>query len=166
MAGSVSKTILVGNLGKDPEIRNTGAGKPVASFSIATSESWKDKNSGERKEHTDWHNIVVFDENLARFAEHHLKKGMKIYVEGQNKTRKWTDKQGVERYTTDVVLQGFNARLESLEKLEGGGGRPAAESPDDYGTTRSSESRPQSGAPAGRGGIDMDDDIPFSAEFR
>lgn len=161
MAGSVSKTILVGNLGKDPEIRNTGAGKPVVSFSVATSESWKDKASGERKEHTDWHNVVVFEENLARFAEHHLKKGMKVYIEGQNKTRKWTDKNGVERYTTDVVLQNFNSRLESLEALASG--RSTAE-PDDYGTTSTRPGKgPSSGAPAGRS---MDDDIPFHAEFR
>lgn len=158
MAGSVSKTILVGNLGKDPEIRNSGAGKPIASFSIATSESWKDKTSGERKEHTDWHNIVVFDETLVRFAEHHLKKGMKVYVEGQNKTRKWTDKQGVERYSTDVVIQGFNGRLESLEKLESDRAPPP-----DEGAYGSERTRPSSGAPAGGG---MDDDIPFSPEVR
>jgi single-strand DNA-binding protein len=166
MAGSVSKTILIGNVGKDAVIRNSGAGKGIASFSVATSESWKDKNSGERKERTEWHSVVVFAEPLVKFAEHHVKKGLKVYIEGQNQTRKWTDKDGVERYSTEIVLNGFNARLESLERLEGSGAPPAADSPDDYGTTRSSESRPQSGAPAGRGSIDMDEDIPFSAEFR
>jgi single-strand DNA-binding protein len=160
MAGSVSKTILIGNLGKDPEIKNKGDGKSMAIFSIATSESWKDKTSGERKEHTDWHNIVVFEEKLAHFAEHYLKKGMKVYIEGQNKTRKYTDKAGIERYSTDVVLQGFNARLESLERIEGDS-RPAPDE-DSYGTT---STRASNGA-AGGGNMGADGDIPFQAEFR
>lgn len=155
MASSVSKTILIGNLGKDPELRNLGNGKSVATFSVATSESWRDKDSGERKERTEWHNIAVFEENALRFAEHHLKKGMKVYIEGQNSTRKW-EKDGQTHYTTDVVLRGFNCRLESLEKLEGSG-RPPPPDEDSYGTTttRQSERRTESNF----GG--MDDDIPF-----
>ena len=156
MAGTVSKTILIARLGKDPEMKNKGDGKSMATFSVATSESWKDKASGERKEHTDWHNIVVFDETLARFAEHHLKKGMVVYIEGQNKTRKYTDKAGIERYSTDVVIQSFNGRLESLEKLEGSS-RPGPQSEDDYGTTKTRE--PSNGA-AGGGNMG-ETDIPF-----
>lgn len=153
MAGSVSKTILIGNLGKDPELKNNGNGKTFAVFSIATSESWKD-DKGERKEVTDWHNITVFSEPLVRFAEHHLKKGMKVYIEGQNKTRKW-EKDGHTFYSTDVVLRGFGAVLTSLEKLESSGSRgPSDEG--DYGTPRD---RPATSGSAA--GPSMSDDIPF-----
>ena len=154
MAGSVSKTILIGHLGKDPEILNMGNGKSMARFSVATSESWKDKDSGERKESTDWHNIAVFAEPLVRFAEHHLKKGMKVYIEGKNRTRKF-EKDGQTHYATDVVLQGFGARLDSLEKLEGGS-RPV-QSEDDYGTPSSRTPEAQSEGNIG----DVDDEIPF-----
>jgi single-strand DNA-binding protein len=160
MAGSISKTILVGNLGKNPEIRNTGAGKAIATFSVATSESWKDKDSGDRKERTEWHNIVVFNEALARFAEHHLKKGMKVFIEGENRTRKW-EKDGHTNYTTEVVIQGFNHRLESLEKIEGSGRPPPDE--DNYGTT---STRPGKGASSGAPAGFDDGDIPFAPEVR
>src|SRR5581483_1781296 len=109
MAGSVNKVILVGNLGKDPEIRRTQDGRPIANLSIATSESWRDKNTGERKEKTEWHRVVIFSEGLCKIAEQYLKKGSKVYLEGQLQTRKYTDKEGVEKYSTEVVLQGFNS---------------------------------------------------------
>lgn len=150
MAGSVSRTILIGNLGKDPELKGTGD-KTFAVFSIATSESWRD-DKGERKEVTDWHNIAVFAKPLVQFAEHHLKKGMKVYIEGQNKTREW-EKDGVKFRATDVVLRGFNCRLESLEKLEGSGAGRGPSGEDDYGTQRD---RGEAGP-----GASTDDDIPF-----
>ena len=115
MAGSVNKVILVGNLGKDPEIRRTQDGRPIANLSIATSESWRDKNTGERKEKTEWHRVVIFSEGLAKIAEQYLKKGSKVYVEGQLQTRKYTDKDGNEKYSTEVVLQGFNSALTMLD---------------------------------------------------
>ncbi len=115
MAGSVNKVILIGNLGRDPEIRRTQDGRPIANFSIATSESWRDKNSGERKEKTEWHRIVCFNEGLCKVIENYVKKGSKVYVEGQLQTRKWTDKDGVEKYSTEVVLQGFNGTLTMLD---------------------------------------------------
>ncbi|MGL6011016.1 MAG: single-stranded DNA-binding protein [Shewanella oncorhynchi] len=124
MSGSVNKVILIGNLGKDPEIRHTKDGKPIASFSIATSEKWTDKNTGEKKESTDWHNIVVFNEGLAGVVQKYVKKGSKVYVEGQLKTRKWTDKEGHERYTTEVILQGFDAKMVMVGGSEGSGNRP------------------------------------------
>src|SRR5215469_6959482 len=109
MAGSVNKVILVGNLGKDPEVRRMQSGEPVVNLSIATSESWRDKASGERKEKTEWHRVVIFNENLAKVAEQYLRKGAKVYIEGQIQTRKWTDQSGAEKYSTEVVLQGFNS---------------------------------------------------------
>ena len=109
MAGSVNKVILVGNLGKDPEIRRTQDGRAIANLSVATSESWRDKATGERKEKTEWHRVVIFSEPLAKVAEQYLKKGAKVYIEGQLQTRKWTDQAGVEKYSTEVVLQGFNS---------------------------------------------------------
>jgi single-strand DNA-binding protein len=115
MAGSVNKVILVGNLGRDPEIRTTQDGKEIANFSIATSESWKDKNSGERKEKTEWHRIVVFNENLVKVVKNYVKKGSKLYIEGALQTRKWTDKDGQEKYSTEVVLQGYNGSLTMLD---------------------------------------------------
>jgi single-strand DNA-binding protein len=111
MAGSVNKVILVGNLGKDPEIRRTQDGRPIANLSVATSESWRDKTTGERKEKTEWHRVVIFNEGLCKVAEQYLKKGAKVYIEGQLQTRKWTDQAGVEKYSTEVVLQGFNSNL-------------------------------------------------------
>src|SRR5919198_5133806 len=121
MAGSVNKVILVGNLGKDPEIRRTQDGRPVVNLSVATSENWRDKASGERKEKTEWHRVVIFNENLAKVAEQYLRKGSKVYLEGQLQTRKYTDKDGVEKYSTEVVLQGFNSALTMLDSRSGGG---------------------------------------------
>src|ERR1700758_342315 len=121
MAGSVNKVILVGNLGKDPEIRRTQDGRPIANLSVATSETWRDRATGERKEKTEWHRVVIFNEGLAKVAEQYLKKGAKVYVEGQLQTRKWTDQSGAEKYTTEVVLQGFNSNLTMLDGRGGGG---------------------------------------------
>jgi len=133
MAGSVNKVILVGNLGKDPEVRRMTSGDPVVNLSIATSESWRDKASGERKEKTEWHRVVIFNKNLAEVAEKYLRKGAKVYVEGQLQTRKWTDKDGAEKYSTEVVLQNFRGELTMLDGRngggEGGGGRGAGEAP-------------------------------------
>jgi len=133
MAGSVNKVILVGNLGKDPEVRRMTSGDPVVNLSIATSESWRDKASGEKKEKTEWHRVVIFNKNLADVAEKYLKKGAKVYVEGQLQTRKWTDKDGAEKYSTEVVLQNFRGELTMLDGRngggEGGGGRGAGEAP-------------------------------------
>src|ERR1700722_826233 len=124
MAGSVNKVILIGNLGKDPEIRRTQDGRPIANLSIATSESWRDKNSGERKEKTEWHNVVIFNDQLAKVAEQYLKKGMKVYVEGQLQTRKWQDQTGADKYTTEVVLQKFRGELQMLDaRGQGEGGQ-------------------------------------------
>ena len=121
MAGSVNKVILVGNLGADPEIRRLNSGDPVVNIRIATSESWRDKNSGERKEKTEWHNVVIFNDNLAKVAEQYLKKGMKVYVEGQLQTRKWQDQTGNDRYTTEIVLQKFRGELQMLDARGQGG---------------------------------------------
>src|SRR6186713_3394119 len=126
MAGSVNKVILVGNLGKDPEIRRTQDGRPIANLSVATSESWRDKNTGERKEKTEWHRVVIFSEGLCKIAEQYLKKGSKVYLEGALQTRKWTDQAGVEKYSTEVVLQGFNAVMVLLDRPEGGAGGGAS----------------------------------------
>ena len=120
MAGSVNKVILVGNLGKDPEVRRLGSGEPVVNLSLATSESWKDKATGERKEKTEWHRVVIFNENLARVAEQYLRKGSKVYVEGQLQTRKWQDQSGQEKYSTEVVLQRFRGELTLLDGRGGG----------------------------------------------
>ena len=145
MAGSVNKVILVGNLGKDPEVRRMTSGDPVVNLSIATSESWRDKASGEKKEKTEWHRVVIFNKNLADVAEKYLKKGAKVYVEGQLQTRKWTDKDGAEKYSTEVVLQNFRGELTMLDGRsgEGGGTRGAGE------------------APASFQRDEMDDEIPF-----
>ena len=115
MAGSVNKVILVGNLGRDPEIRRTQDGRPIAQLSVATSENWRDKTTGERKEKTEWHRVVIFSEGLAKIAEQYLKKGSKVYLEGALQTRKWQDKDGHDKYTTEVVLQGFNSTLTMLD---------------------------------------------------
>ncbi|KQO72580.1 MULTISPECIES: single-stranded DNA-binding protein [unclassified Methylobacterium] len=122
MAGSVNKVILVGNLGRDPETRRLASGDPVVNLRIATSESWKDKMSGERKEKTEWHAVVIYNENLARVAEQYLRKGSKVYIEGQLQTRKWADQSGVEKYTTEVVLQRFRGELTLLDGRSGGAG--------------------------------------------
>jgi len=160
MAGSVNKVILVGNLGKDPEIRRTQDGRPIANLSVATSETWRDKATGERKEKTEWHRVVIFNEGLCKVAEQYLKKGAKVYIEGQLQTRKWTDQSGVEKYSTEVVLQGFNSNLTMLESRGGGGGGYAEEGGGDFG---SSSPAPRRVAAAGGGGrnSDMNDDIPF-----
>jgi single-strand DNA-binding protein len=121
MAGSVNKVIIVGNLGKDPEIRHTQDGRPICNLTVATSESWRDKSSGERKEKTEWHRVVIFSEPLCKIAEQYLKKGAKVYLEGALQTRKWTDQSGVEKYSTEVVLQGFNGILTMLDGKSGGG---------------------------------------------
>src|SRR5687768_8491052 len=146
MAGSVNKVILVGNLGKDPEIRRTQDGRPIANLSVATSESWRDKATGERREKTEWHRVVIFNEGLCRIAEQYLKKGSKVYLEGQLQTRKWQDQSGQDKYTTEVVLQNFNSNLTMLDgRGEGGGENAGFSSPP---AARSEGRRPSSNAPA------------------
>ena len=120
MAGSVNKVILIGNLGRDPEVRRMGSGDAVVNLRIATSENWRDRQSGERKERTEWHSVVIFNENLAKVAEQYLKKGSKVYIEGQLQTRKWQDQSGVEKYTTEIVLQRFRGELTILDSRQGG----------------------------------------------
>jgi single-strand DNA-binding protein len=163
MAGSVNKVILVGNLGKDPEIRRTQDGRPIANLSVATSESWRDKATGERKEKTEWHRVVIFNEGLCKIAEQYLKKGAKVYLEGALQTRKWTDQAGVEKYSTEVVLQGFNSTLTMLEGRSGGGGGNfgSDESSGDFGSSGPSSAAPRRAVAAGARSSDMDDDIPF-----
>lgn len=168
MAGSVNKVILVGNLGRDPEIRHTQDGKKIANLSVATSESWKDRNTGERKERTEWHRVVIFSEGLANIAEQYLRKGSKIYLEGQLQTRKWTDQSGQDKYSTEVVLQGFNCTLTMLDGREGGGG--GGQGGGGYGGG-GFDSGPASGGDSFGGGSgggggpapgsDLDDEIPF-----
>jgi single-strand DNA-binding protein len=164
MAGSVNKVILVGNLGKDPEIRRTQDGRPIANLSVATSESWRDKGTGERKEKTEWHRVVIFNEGLCKIAEQYLKKGAKIYIEGQLQTRKWTDQSGVEKYSTEVVLQGFNSNLTMLDGRGGGGAGGGSFGSDDqagdFGVSGPA-SAPRRPVAAGARNSDMDDDIPF-----
>ena len=123
MAGSVNKVILVGNLGADPEVRRLNSGDPVVNIRIATSENWRDKSSGERREKTEWHNVVIFNENLAKVAENYLRKGSKVYVEGQLQTRKWQDRDGNDRYTTEIVLQRYRGELTMLDGRGEGGGQ-------------------------------------------
>jgi single-strand DNA-binding protein len=130
MAGSVNKVILVGNVGKDPEIRRTQDGRPIANLSLATSESWRDKNSGERKEKTEWHRVVVFSEPLCKVIEQYVKKGSKLYIEGALQTRKWQNKEGQDQYSTEVVLQGYNGTLTMLDGRNAGGGAPSGMSDD------------------------------------
>ena len=163
MAGSVNKVILVGNLGKDPEVRRTQDGRPIVNLSVATSENWRDKNTGERKEKTEWHRVVIFSEGLCRVAEQYLKKGAKVYLEGQLQTRKWTDKDNIERYSTEVVLQGFNSALTMLDGRSGAGGGSfgADESGGDFGSSGPSSAAPRRAVAAGARSSDMDDDIPF-----
>jgi len=165
MAGSVNKVILIGNLGADPEIRRTQDGRPIANLRVATSENWRDRNTGERRERTEWHRVVIFNEGLCKVVEQYLKKGSKVYIEGQLQTRKWTDQSGQERYSTEVVLQGFNSTLTMLDGRSGGGGGG------DYGGSsgggfddgyESAGSGRAGGGGGGRsGGDDFDDEIPF-----
>jgi len=154
MAGSINKVILIGNLGKDPEVKRLNNGSLLANLSVATSESWRDKNSGERKEKTEWHKVVIWNEKLAEIAEQYLRKGAKVYVEGALQTRKWTDQSGVEKYMTEVVLQGFSCKLTMLDGRNDGerGGQ------DDGSSSSGSRSSMRSN--------DLDDDIPFGPEFR
>ena len=163
MAGSVNKVILVGNLGRDPEIRSLQDGTRVANLSLATSESWRDRNSGERKERTEWHRVVIFNENLVKVAEQYLRKGSKVYVEGALQTRKWSDQQGQERYSTEIVLQRFRGELTMLDgKGEGGGGRGAEDEGGSAGGFAPSGGERSERRPSGPGpGPDLDDDIPF-----
>ncbi|MGG6893475.1 single-stranded DNA-binding protein [Rhizobium sp. BR 315] len=189
MAGSVNKVILIGNLGADPEIRRTQDGRPIANLNIATSETWRDRNSGERKEKTEWHRVVIFNEGLCKVAEQYLKKGAKVYIEGALQTRKWQDQNGQDKYSTEIVLQGFNSTLTMLDgRGEGGGteggsrgGRGGGDfgggyggdyGGDDYGQPSSQGSsrgggggNRGGGSPAGASGgnfsRDLDDDIPF-----
>jgi single-strand DNA-binding protein len=165
MAGSVNKVILVGNLGKDPEIRRTQDGRPIANLTVATSETWRDKNTGERKEKTEWHRVVIFNEGLCKVVEQYVKKGAKVYIEGALQTRKWTDQSGVEKYSTEVVLQGFNSTLTMLDGRSGGGGGGNFGPDDggDFGSGGPVSSAPRRAVAAGGGGRnnDMDDDIPF-----
>jgi single-strand DNA-binding protein len=160
MAGSVNKVILIGNLGADPEIRRTQDGRPVANLRVATSESWKDKTTGERREKTEWHRVVIFNEGLCRIAEQYLKKGSKIYLEGSLQTRKWTDKDGQDRYTTEVVLQGFNAQLTMLDRAGGAGGGSDISEAGDFGSPGPTAARKPAMAGGGKRD-DLDDEIPF-----
>ncbi len=175
MAG-VNKVILVGNLGQDPEIRRTQDGRPIANFSIATSDTWKDRNTGERREKTEWHRIVCFQEGLCKVIENYVKKGSKVYIEGALQTRKWTDPQGVEKYTTEIVMQGFDSKLVMLDSRNsdggGGGGYGGGQSGGGYGgggqsggdgggQIGGSSGGDQSGGFPSGGGGGMDDEIPF-----
>jgi single-strand DNA-binding protein len=162
MAGSVNKVILIGNLGADPEIRRTNDGRPIANLRVATSETWRDKATGERRERTEWHRVVIFSEGLCRIAEQYLHKGSKVYLEGQLQTRKWQDQSGQDRYSTEVVLQGFNSQLTMLDGRGESGA--SAEPGGDFG--RSSPMERGQDRPAGRAGgaslaEELDDDIPF-----
>jgi single-strand DNA-binding protein len=170
MAGSVNKVILVGNLGADPEIRRTQDGRPICNLRIATSENWRDKATGEKREKTEWHRVVIFSEPLCKVAEQYLKKGAKVYIEGQLQTRKWEDQGGQERFSTEVVLQGFNGVMTMLDGRAGGGGMNEESSPYDAGggnERRSSGGRSRgdsgagSSAPAKSFDKDLDDEIPF-----
>ena len=174
MAGSVNKVILVGNVGKDPEIRRTQDGRPIANLSLATSETWRDKSTGERKEKTEWHRVVIFSEPLCKVVEQYVKKGSKLYIEGALQTRKWTDQSGAEKYSTEVVLQGFNGTLTMLDGASGGRGASAGMQEGgqaDYGSDGGFGSGAGAGEPrrvaktggGSKGGFDkaIDDEIPL-----
>lgn len=172
MAGSVNKVILVGNLGRDPEVRSFPNGGKVCNLRIATSETWRDRTTGERKERTEWHSVAIFNENLAKIAEQYLKKGSKVYIEGQLETRKWQDQSGADRYTTEVVLRQFRGELTLLDGRDGGGGSGGGYDDDrsgGYGGGSGGGSRGGSGGGAGggfgggpgAGRSDLDDEIPF-----
>jgi single-strand DNA-binding protein len=168
MAGSVNKVILIGNLGRDPEVRHTNDGRPIVNLSVATSESWRDRSSGERREKTEWHRVVIFDEKVCEVAQKYLTKGSTVYLEGNLQTRKWTDQQGVEKYTTEVVLQRFSGKMTMLGSRGGGGGGGGDYGGggggdygggDDFGNQGGSSGG--GGGPAPSGGGDLDDEIPF-----
>jgi len=167
MSGSVNKVILVGNLGKDPKVSRLNSGDQVVSFSLATSETWRDKQSGERKEKTEWHNVVIFNENIGKVVEQYCKKGSKVFIEGQLQTRKWTDQSGVEKYTTEVVLQKFRGELTLLDTRassgagESFGGGERAPTGASFGRSSPVDKRPALASSGGGGGADIDDDIPF-----
>jgi single-strand DNA-binding protein len=172
VAGSLNKVMLIGNVGKDPEVRSFANGGKVCSFSLATSENWKDKNSGERREKTDWHNISIFNENLVRIVEQYVKKGSKLYIEGSLQTRKWQDQSGADKYTTEVVLQNFNGTLVLLDRAEGGGGGSRGGGGGEYNqddAPRGSGGGNFGGGGGAKGGAsrpsafdsDLDDDVPF-----
>jgi single-strand DNA-binding protein len=165
MAGSVNKVILIGNLGADPEIRRTQDGRPIANLRLATSETWRDKASGERREKTEWHRVVIFSEGLCRVVEQYLKKGSKVYLEGSLQTRKWQDQSGQDRYSTEIVLQNFSHQLVMLDRAGGGGSDFGGdEAGGDFGASGPSPARKPAMAGAGGGGGrsgDLDDEIPF-----
>lgn len=168
MAGSVNKVILIGNLGADPEVRTFQNGGKVANLRIATSENWKDKNTGERREKTEWHTVAIFSEGLVRVAEQYLRKGSKVYVEGKLQTRKWQDQSGQDRYSTEVVIQGYNGSLTMLDGRSGGGASAGMSDNDQsgydsFGSGSSSGGRSSGGASNGGGNFDkqLDDEIPF-----
>lgn len=156
MAGSVNKVILVGNLGADPEIRSTQDGREIANLRIATSESWRDRNTGEKREKTEWHRVVIFSEGLVNVVKNYVKKGSKLYIEGQLQTRKWQNKEGQDQYSTEVVLQGFGATLTMLDGRGEGGG--AGSSYDNAGSSFGGGSNNRSSAPSSAA---LDDEIPF-----
>jgi single-strand DNA-binding protein len=166
MAGSVNKVILVGNLGRDPEVRSMQDGRSMVNMSVATSDTWRDRQSGERKERTEWHRVVIFNEKLAEVAQKYVRKGSKVYVEGQLSTRKWTDQSGQERYTTEVVIPRFGGALTMLDGRSGGGGEAGAGAGAGAGMDDDMGGGPPAGGsggrPAARGGkAELDDDIPF-----
>ncbi len=164
MAGSVNKVILIGNLGADPEIRRTQDGRPIANLRVATSESWRDKATGERREKTEWHRVVIFNEGLCRIAEQYLKKGSKVYLEGALQTRKWQDQSGQDRYSTEVVLQGFNSVLTMLDRAGGGsagGDFGSDEAGGEFGGSGGAPRKPAVAAAGGGKRGDLDDEIPF-----
>ncbi|NVP54490.1 single-stranded DNA-binding protein [Mycoplana rhizolycopersici] len=164
MSGSLNRATLIGHLGADPEIRRTQDGRPIASMRLATSETWRDKNSGERREKTEWHSIVIFNEALCKVAEQYLKKGAKVFIEGQLATRKWQDQQGQDRYSTEIVLQGFNGQLVMLDRANGSGYQAGGNGASDYGydTDRAAGSTSRSSASSSQSlSRDMNDDIPF-----
>jgi single-strand DNA-binding protein len=163
MAGSVNKVILVGNLGADPEIRTLNSGDRVANLRLATSETWRDRGSGERREKTEWHRVVIFNDNLVKVAENFLRKGSKVYVEGSLQTRKWSDQSGQEKFSTEVVLQKFRGELTMLDGRGEGGGAGAGQGDEGYGGGFSSSSGPrqQSSGPREDFSADLDDEIPF-----
>jgi single-strand DNA-binding protein len=162
MAGSINKVILVGNLGRDPEIRRTQDGRPIANLRVATSETWRDKTSGEKRERTEWHNVVIFNEGLCRVVEQYLKKGSKVYLEGQLQTRKWQGQDGQDRYTTEVVLQNFNGQLVLLDRPATGAGAGGGMQEDDY-SSYSSGGNGDTFKSAAKPIFDkkIDDEIPF-----
>ncbi len=165
MAGSVNKVILIGNLGADPEVRRLQDGRPVVNLRLATSENWRDKATGERRERTEWHRVVIFNENLCRVAEQYLKKGSKVYIEGALQTRKWQDQSGQERYSTEVVLQNFRGDLTLLDRAgsggSGAGGDVGADEGGDFGSSGPTRKVAAAGAGGGSMRDDMNDDIPF-----